>query len=57
MVDGGLIGLEIGYNQGNKVEFALGQKGFHSIIIHRDYNGLDRFVTAIKTHKGEGSHV
>lgn len=57
LVDGGLIGLEIGYNQGNKVEFAFGQKGFHSIIIHRDYNGLDRFVTAIKTHKGEGSHV
>ena len=39
---GGMLFLEIGYNQGEAVKQLLEQKGFHNVYVVQDYAGLDR---------------
>ncbi|MEJ6570567.1 MAG: peptide chain release factor N(5)-glutamine methyltransferase [Akkermansiaceae bacterium] len=47
---GGLIALEIGYDQASSVEAMLVQAGFEDIITHKDLNGIPRFPFA--SHPG-----
>jgi len=44
---GGIVALEIGYDQSNKVEALLKEKGFNSITTHKDLNQIPRFPIAI----------
>jgi release factor glutamine methyltransferase len=44
---GGIVALEIGYDQSNKVEALLKEKGFNSITTHKDLNQIHRFPIAI----------
>jgi len=39
--------LEVGYKQGNKVQFEANKTGFKSAIIHADLSGKDRIVECI----------
>lgn len=43
---GGMIFLEIGYNQGQEVSDILAHAGYHDIKVYKDYAGLDRVITA-----------
>ncbi|NWK54634.1 peptide chain release factor N(5)-glutamine methyltransferase [Verrucomicrobiaceae bacterium N1E253] len=44
---GGMIALEIGYDQAPEVESLLQQRGFQSIQTHQDLNQVSRFPIAI----------
>jgi release factor glutamine methyltransferase len=48
LVSGGLCALEIGDGQARSVEGILERFGFDRISMRRDYNGLERMVTAFK---------
>jgi release factor glutamine methyltransferase len=41
---GGLLGLEIGAEQGRAVAELLQRSGYEAIEVHPDLNGLDRVV-------------
>ncbi|MCP5536463.1 MAG: peptide chain release factor N(5)-glutamine methyltransferase [Akkermansiaceae bacterium] len=43
---GGLLALEIGYDQAQAVEAMLKQAGFENILTHKDLNGIPRFPLA-----------
>ncbi len=45
---GGVIALEIGEGQGARVAEMLGAAGFESPAVKKDYNGLERLVTAFR---------
>ena len=42
-----LLYLEVGYKQGNKVQFEANKIGFKSAIVHADLSGKDRIVECI----------
>ena len=44
---GGIVALEIGYDQSEKVEDLLKENGFDSITTHKDLNQIPRFPIAI----------
>ncbi|MCM1380396.1 MAG: peptide chain release factor N(5)-glutamine methyltransferase [Muribaculaceae bacterium] len=46
--DGGLLALEIGFEQGAAVKDILEKSGYESVTVHKDYAGNDRVVTGIK---------
>ena len=43
---GGLVAVEIGYNQGNHVSELFKEYGFKNVEVHKDLSGNNRFVTA-----------
>lgn len=45
--EGGMLALEIGYDQGISVPKLLEDQGFKDIKVIKDYNGLDRVVTGL----------
>ncbi len=47
---GGVIALEIGYNQADAVETMLKDGGFQDIHTHKDLNGIPRFPIATLPH-------
>ena len=47
---GGIIALEIGYNQADAVETILKNNGFSDIYTHKDLNGIRRFPIATFPH-------
>lgn len=49
LLPGGMLALEIGYDQGEAVSRLLSDADFTSIEIHRDLGGRDRVVAAIFT--------
>lgn len=49
LLPGGMLALEIGYDQGEAVSTLLSDADFTSIEIHRDLGGRDRVVAAIFT--------
>lgn len=46
--NGGLLAVEIGYNQGDLVKELFLGAGLKNVLVIKDYAGLDRVVTAIK---------
>jgi release factor glutamine methyltransferase len=42
---GGLVALEIGYDQAERVEAMLRARGFSGVAAHKDHQGVGRFVT------------
>lgn len=49
LVSGGILALEIGYNQGKKVKALMeDSNSFKNISIIKDYSGYDRVITGIK---------
>jgi release factor glutamine methyltransferase len=46
LADGGRIILEMGYGQRHEVVRILGRHQFSDISVRKDYNGIDRVVTA-----------
>ncbi len=46
---GGSLFLEIGYDQGNAVREMMEKEGYIDVRVIRDYAGLDRVVTGIKS--------
>ena len=44
--NGGMLALEIGYDQGESVPAILGKDGYKDIKVYKDLSGLDRVVTA-----------
>lgn len=51
---GGMLFLEIGYNQGSPVEKLMMQAGFEEVQIMKDYAGHDRVVSGILRSAGAG---
>jgi release factor glutamine methyltransferase len=45
---GGLIALEIGDGQGEEVGETLRNHGYERVSVERDYNGMERVVTALR---------
>jgi len=45
---GGLLALEIGHDQSEKVLSLLRDRGFHQVLAHADHQGRNRFVSALK---------
>ncbi len=45
---GGLLALEIGHDQSDKVLSMLKDRGFQEVLAHADHQGCNRFVTARK---------
>ena len=43
---GGLLALEIGYDQGEAVSQLLEERGWQAVQVRQDLAGLDRVVTA-----------
>lgn len=43
---GGMVLVEIGYDQGQAVAALFAEHGFADIVLHKDLNGLDRVVEA-----------
>ena len=48
LVDGGMLAFEVGFTQADKVVEILNQNGYKNIQKIKDYNGIERVVTAIK---------
>lgn len=49
LISGGMLGLEIGYNQGKEVKELFVQMGaYRDVTIIKDYAGLDRIVLGIR---------
>lgn len=46
LTPGGHLALEIGHDQADRVADLLAAAGFEAIAIHRDYPGVERFLTA-----------
>jgi release factor glutamine methyltransferase len=44
----GLVALEIGHDQSEKVTSLLKERGFQEVLAHADHQGRNRFVTARK---------
>jgi len=45
LTPGGLLALEIGHDQSARVEAMLRERGFHDVAVHKDHQGIGRFVT------------
>jgi release factor glutamine methyltransferase len=52
--DGGLLAVEIGAGQGDRVGRIVRDAGYESIEVRRDYNGIERVVTAFRARAGRG---
>ncbi len=46
--DGGLLALEVGHDQAQRVASGLGKSGFNSVEVRRDFSGIERIVSARK---------
>lgn len=46
MAPGGTLALEVGHDQATRVQDLLVSQGWHSILVHTDFPGVERFVTA-----------
>lgn len=46
LTPGGMVLVEIGYDQGQTVEALFASAGFAEVAVHKDLNGLDRVVRA-----------
>jgi methylase of polypeptide subunit release factors len=46
LVSGGLLALEIGHDQAERVMALLAANNYRDIAAHRDYQGIQRFVSA-----------
>jgi release factor glutamine methyltransferase len=51
---GGLLAVEIGVGQACRVGELLGDAGYERIEMRRDYNGIERVMTAFRPHAGGG---
>lgn len=47
-IGGGLL-MEIGYDQGDAVREILEREGYYEVEVRKDYNGLDRVVSAVRS--------
>jgi release factor glutamine methyltransferase len=52
LVDGGLLGFEVGYDQGESVAALCRDKGLGEVCTHSDLSGAGRVVTAVRTMSG-----
>ena len=46
---GGMLYFEIGYDQGEAVSGLLSKAGFREIRVVKDYGGLDRVVSGVRS--------
>jgi release factor glutamine methyltransferase len=53
LVEGGVLAVEIGADQGEAVRRLFAEAGFFEIALQRDYGGLDRVVSGM--HPGAGT--
>lgn len=44
MTSGGLLAMEIGHDQASRVVEILKMNNFRDIVVHRDYQDVERFV-------------
>lgn len=51
---GGLLAMEVGYDQGKKVKDMLGIYGFKNVTGYHDFNGYERVIVAWKPGEKEG---
>jgi release factor glutamine methyltransferase len=52
LVEGGLLGFEVGYDQGESVAALCREKGLGDVCMHSDLTGTGRVVTAFRTMSG-----
>jgi release factor glutamine methyltransferase len=56
LVPGGLVALEIGHGQADRAREICAHAGLERISMRRDYNGLERMITAFVPDTKDGAH-